>query len=149
MATRLPLAASRPVRPLPWPVVAGLVAVVVALLLGLTVYLPARQAAANGNTVHVQDLAIGLSASPDRALPHTAELRVSFQPELPPDAGVELAASMPTMANMPAERISDAELTAGSYRAVAQLGMAGPWQVLVTVRRPGRPDAIARFRLNA
>jgi hypothetical protein len=36
----------------------------------------------------------------------------------------------------------------GEYEALAQIAMAGPWKVVVTVSRPGQPPTSATFSLT-
>ncbi len=123
-------------------------AVVGALVL-LTVYLPARRAAAQGNTVVVDGMSVRLSAGPDRTYEHGVSLEVTIAPEPGSDAVVQLAPCMPTMGNMAADVGPVSKVAPGVYRGSADLGMAGLWQVQVVIQRPGLPDAVARFRLNA
>ena len=136
-------------RPLPWPVVAAAALAIIGGLAFLTVYLPALQAARQGNVVRVQDLTLRLSAQPDGAYQHGVALEVAVDPPLASCAGVELAPSMPTMGSMRAETSAVHQTGPGSCGIVADLGMGGLWQVQVTVHRPVRPAAVARFRLNA
>ena len=145
-ATRLPLSADRP---LPWPVVAAFVAGVLGLLLLFTVYLPARHAASQGNSVRVQDLTISVSAAPAPASAHGVDLAVAIQPVPEDGASVEVLPAMPVMGSMHAESVDVRPAGPGAYRAQADLGMGGLWEVQVTVRRPGRAAATAHFRLNA
>jgi hypothetical protein len=146
--TRPGRSASRAARPLPWPLLFAAVLAVLGLLAFLTLYLPARQAAARGNTVRVQDLTIRLAAQPDPAFAHGVDLDVAVEPAPGAEASVDIQAMMPTMGNMTAETAGVAALGGGAYRAVADLGMAGLWEVRVVVHRPGQADATARFRLN-
>jgi hypothetical protein len=134
---------------MPWALVAVLVLAVLAGLAFFTLYLPARQAAIAGNTVHVQDLTVRLTAQPNAAHPHGVDLDLAVEPPLAAGAAVDVTPTMPAMGNMTA-RLSGLTSTApGAYRASADLGMGGLWQVRVTIRRPGQPDAVAHFRLNA
>jgi hypothetical protein len=138
-----PAAASR--RPLSWPVVGIVVAALVAVLAVLTLYLPAREA----NVVRVQDLTVRLTAQPNQAYHHGIGLNVLVEPDLPSDAWLEVTPTMPTMGNMQAATTNVTRSGAGEYAAVSDLGMAGLWQVAVIIHRPGRSDAVARFRVTA
>ena len=144
-ATKLPASS----KPLPWPVVAGAVVAIVGLMGLLTLYLPALHAARQGNVVHVQDLTLRLSAQPDQAYQHGVDLELTVDPSLNGAASVELLPSMPSMGNMRAQTFGVQRLPSGVYRSTADLGMGGLWDVQVLVRRPGRQDAVAHFRLNA
>jgi len=130
-------------------VVAGFVALVVAVLAFVTLYLPAREQARQGNVVHVQDLTLRLTAGPDPDYPHGVDMELTVDPPLDDAATLDVAPTMPAMANMPAHVTQWWRLDSGAYRVVSDLGMSGPWDVQVTVRRPGLRDAVARFRLNA
>ena len=129
--------------------VAGAVVMIVGLMGLLTFYLPALHAARQGNVVHVQDLTLRLSAQPDQAYQHGVDLELTVEPPLDGSANVELQPSMPSMGNMRADTFGVRRLASGAYRSTADLGMGGLWDVRVLVRRPGRQDAVAHFRLNA
>src|SRR5205823_1535371 len=138
-ATTQPLSASQP-KPLPWPLVGGVVLMVLALLAFFTLYLPGRQAAQVGNTVNVQDLTVRVTATPSAAYAHGVEFDVTVDPVPAADAIVEVTPTMPTMGNMAAQLSGLRPTSPGGYHAVADLGMGGLWQVQVTVHRPGQPD---------
>ena len=129
--------------------VAGVVLLLVGLMALLTLYLPALQAARQGNVVHVQDLTLHLTAQPDQAYQHGVDLELTVEPPLDGSASVDLLPSMPSMGNMRAETFGVQRLASGAYQSTADLGMGGLWDVQVLVRRPGRQDAVAHFRLNA
>jgi hypothetical protein len=139
---------ARRARPLPWIAIAGIVAAVVGVMVVLTLYLPALQAARQGNRVQVDDLTIRMEAHPDRAFAHGVDLDLSVEPAVGEEARVDVLPTMPTMGSMTATT-QVTRTGPGTYRAVADLGMGGLWQVQVTVARAGRSDAVARFRLNA
>jgi hypothetical protein len=82
-------------------------------------------------------------------MPHGVSLDVGIDPPLADDASVQLALTMPTMGNMSAQATSAQRTRVSHFQASADLGMGGLWQVQLTVQRPGRPDVVARFRLNA
>jgi hypothetical protein len=111
----------------------------------LTVYLPARQ----GNVVHVQDMTVRLTAEPGAGGEHVVDLAIAIEPPPGKDATIEVIPTMPTHSNMGANSTQWWQAGESAYEAVADLGMSGPWVVAVVIRRPGREDAVARFRLNA
>lgn len=144
-ATKLPVTS----RPVSWAVVAGAVVLVVAAMAFLTLYLPAAQAARQGNVVRVDGLTVRMSAQPDQAYSHGVDLDLAIEPVLESGALVDVAPFMPTMGSMLAQVGSVRQVGPSAYRAVADLGMGGLWQVQVTIHRPGQRDAVAHFRLNA
>ena len=58
---------------------------------------------------------------------------------------VEYTMDMPGMTIESAEA---RELGAGRYEAAARFPMAGPWSVVISIERPGHPEARARFTLR-
>lgn len=121
----------------------------VGLMAFLTLYLPALQARRQGNLVHAHGLTFRLSAQPNFAYRHGVELELAISPPLDALATVEMRPSMPSMGSMRAQVSGLHQLAPGRYQAAADLGMGGLWEVQVLVHRPGQPDTVARFRLNA
>lgn len=97
---------------------------------------------------------IAFSTSPKSPVvgKNTFKAKVTDQSGKPvTDAKVVFHYSMPPMPGMPGGMSLEAEgkqTRDGQYEAEAQLAMAGPWKVVVTVSRPGQPPTSATFSLT-
>jgi len=100
------------------------------------------------------NLKIALSTSPKSPIvgKNTLKVKVTDQAGKPvTDAKVAFVNAMPAMPGMPGGMSLEEEAKHtgnGEYEALAQLVMAGPWKVVVTVSRPGQPPTSATFNLN-
>lgn len=135
-------------RPIPWWFVATFVVVALAVLTFFTLYLPARQTLIQGNTVHIHDLTVQLSAHPSSRLSNGVDMTLDITPAPGANAAVTVTPSMPTMGNMSISAELQ-EVSPGRYTALADLGMGGQWEISVVISRPGQPDAVAHFRMNS
>jgi Cu(I)/Ag(I) efflux system membrane fusion protein len=101
-----------------------------------------------------EKLKIAFSTSPKSSIvgKNTFKAKVTDQAGKPvTDARVIFQYSMPPMPGMPGGMSLEAEgkhIRDGQYEAEAQLAMAGPWKVVVTVSRSGQPPTSANFSLT-
>lgn len=99
----------------------------------------------------VGELTLSLSIVPAR--PRIGENRVRLRvtdragsPVTKASAGVTYTMPMPGM--MPAT-VEMSEMEPGTYHAALNLGMAGQWDLTVTLQRKGKPDVTATFSVTA
>jgi hypothetical protein len=123
-------------KPVPWFLIAGTIAAILAAAAFLTLYLPAR---GSSNQATAGDITLWLHARPHTGAPAGGQRLVDFDLTMsgPVDqlASVEFLADMPTMGHDVATIQDVQKLAPDHYVGVAALDMGGLWRVQVRLNR--------------